>query len=251
MLPAATERILRELPEDATLLDVGGWAAPLNRATHVLDMQPFETRGLMGSYGPGPERFDASTWAIADICGVDPWPYADDQFDFAVCVTTLEDVRDPLRVCAELSRVAKAGYVEVPTVLSELMYWVQGPWLGYMHHRWLCDPDPESGGLLFRHKDHALHSDWRLRVVPRWHAEMSLDDLLFGVFWEGSIPAREVHDGFDRHDALVDELIGRVRARFRPSPANLRALELRAGARHAAGRIEVPVRRAAEKLLRR
>jgi hypothetical protein len=40
VLPAATERIVAMLGADARVLDVGGWAAPFNRATHVLDVMP-------------------------------------------------------------------------------------------------------------------------------------------------------------------------------------------------------------------
>ena len=68
MLPAATARILETLGDDALVLDVGGWAAPFNRATHVLDVEPYETRGVMGSYGPPPERFSQDTWVVHDIC---------------------------------------------------------------------------------------------------------------------------------------------------------------------------------------
>ena len=43
----------------------------------------------------------------------------DDQFDLAICVTTLEDIRDPIWACHELNRVARAGYVEVPSRLED------------------------------------------------------------------------------------------------------------------------------------
>src|SRR5882757_1051667 len=133
MLPAATERILASLPKDAVVLDVGGWAAPFNRADWVLDLMPYDTRGAMGSYGPRTEHFSRRTWVMRDICDHRPWPFKDDQFDFAICVTTLEDIRDPIWVCKELSRVARAGYVEVPTIEHELIYNVdgRGPWLGH------------------------------------------------------------------------------------------------------------------------
>ena len=40
MLLKNLERLLADLPEDAPVLDVGGWAAPVNRATHMLDVMP-------------------------------------------------------------------------------------------------------------------------------------------------------------------------------------------------------------------
>lgn len=232
MLPASLDRI-NALPEDAVVLDVGGWGGPLHRADHVLDMRPYETRGVLGSYGPGPERFTKDTWHLADICARDPWPFADDQFDFAVCVLTLEDIRDPIGVCRELSRVAKAGYVEVPTVEAELIYNVEwtGPFLGHEHHRWFCDRDPElpegQDGLIFWHKSHMIHQDWRLRVLPRWRVQMSLQDHLLGVFWDGTLSAREHFElGPD-----LDALAARVQERFAPSDAELalKAARVKAG----------------------
>lgn len=238
------------LDEDALVLDVGGWAAPFNRATHVLDLAPYETRGAMGSYGPPPERFSRQTWAIQDICAREPWPYADDSFDFALCVTTLEDIRDPIGVCRELSRVAKAGYVEVPTVEAELMYNVMGDgqWLGHQHHRWFCDR--EGDGLVFWHKDPGVHFDWRVRVLPRWQPRMSLEDQLLGVFWDGELPAREELRMFDR-EAMFSELAERVRARFQPSPRELRLKELRERAAGLAARARAPARRLVERALDR
>lgn len=236
MLPAATERILRELSDDALVLDVGGWAAPFNRADWVLDVMPYETRGGMGSHGPGPERFTADTWVVRDICDREPWPFADGQFDFGLCVTTLEDVRDPIWVCAELSRVARAGYVEIPTIEAELIYNVQGdgPFLGDADHRWLvevCD-----GELVFMHKPHSIHHDWTLRVLPRWRDRMALEEHVQGLFWDGALRARErVLMGPDYFDVL-DEWRARIVQRFEPSRAELLADRLRGVAERLLGR---------------
>jgi len=242
MLPGATSRFLAELDEDALVLDVGGWAAPLHRADWVIDFQPYATRGYMGGYGPGPERFGPDTWVVRDICAREPWPFADDQFDFAVCVTTLEDVRDPIWVCSELSRVAKAGYVEVPTVEAELIYNVEGDGqhLGHEHHRWFVEI--KGSELEFLHKPHNIHHDWTLRVVPRWRARMAVEDHLQGLFWEGEVRARE---RILVHGYPLDELRERIRARFTPSPAELRVKEFQHAAAHVAARARLPVRRAA------
>jgi hypothetical protein len=253
VIPANLDRI-NALPDDVVVLDVGGWGGPLHRADHMLDLRPYETRGVLGSYGPGPERFTKDTWHLADICARDPWPFEDDQFDFATCVLTLEDIRDPIGVCRELSRVAKAGYVEVPTVEAELIYNVewQGPFLGHEHHRWFCDTDPQSApgapGLVFWHKSHMIHHDWRLRVGPRWRAQLSVEDQLLGIFWEGEITAREEFGLAPDLDALAE----RVRARFQPSDTEIALKEARAKAGHLVAKSVMPVRgamsRAADRL---
>lgn len=247
MLPASLHRILSEVPDDALVLDVGGWAAPLNRADWVLDLMPYETRGglVAGGFGPGPERFDASRWVQRDICDREPWPWPDDHFDFAVCVTTLEDIRDPIWVAHELGRVAKAGYVEVPTIYAELLHWWEGPYLGHEHHRWLCFI--EDSGLEFLHKPHSIHADRRLRVHRRWTSEMTVEDHLQGLFWEGELRARErvCIGGFP-----LDELAALVRARFAPSKAELAAERVRASTEAARARALAVPRRAFAALAR-
>jgi SAM-dependent methyltransferase len=251
VLPSATERILATVPDDALVLDVGGWAGPFNRADWVLDLMPYETRGAMGSYGPEPERFSPDTWVVRDICDREPWPFADDQFDFSLCVTTLEDIRDPIWVCSELSRVSKAGYVEVPTIEAELIFNVEGSgtFLGHEHHRWFCDV--EDGGLVFVHKPHSIHHDWTLRVLPRWRAKMSLEDHLLGLFWEGALPARERPLIGADYEVFRRELRQRLQDRFQPSALELGLKRARDEARHRAALAKRPARAAAERLLGR
>jgi hypothetical protein len=251
MLPSATERILSTLPDDALVLDVGGWAAPFNRANWMLDIMPYETRGGLGSYGPPPERFSAQTWVQRDMCDKEPWPFADDQFDFSLCVTTLEDIRDPIWVCQELARVSKAGYIEVPTIEAELIYNVegQGAFLGHEHHRWLCEF--EDGGVAFTHKPHSIHVDWTLRVLPRWREKMAVEDHLQGMFWEGTFNARERLLIGPDYDAFRAELRERVLAKFQPSAFELGVKRAREAARHRVALAKRPVRAAAERALGR
>ena len=114
MITKSLETLERTLPDDALVLDVGGYIRPYARADWVIDIMPYDGRGPHGRDGTGPERFMADTWVQRDICAPDPWPFEDKQFDFVTCSQTLEDIRDPVGVCAELNRVAKAGYVELP-----------------------------------------------------------------------------------------------------------------------------------------
>jgi methyltransferase family protein len=182
---AARRRILDTVPDDALVLDVGGWAVPFPRADWVLDLGAYETRGEWGYEGErSAERFTAETYVQRDICDREPWPFADAQFDFAICSHTLEDVRDPVWVCSELSRVAKAGYVEVPSRLQEQSWGVQGEMTGWSHHHWLIEV--VDGGLEFLFKSHLVHS-------PGYHLPAFPDgaEATTHLWWEGTLEARE------------------------------------------------------------
>jgi hypothetical protein len=161
MLAESRQRLMRTLPGDAVVLDIGGWADPLGRADWVMDVMPYSTRGLYAREGwiaprDEPERFSLETWIERDVCDREPFPFADKEIDFAVCSHTLEDLRDPLWVCSELIRVAKAGYLEVPSRLEEQSWGVNGEFVGWSHHRWLIDVSEDR--IEFVVKLHSLHA---------------------------------------------------------------------------------------------
>ena len=190
MIAASRALLLEQVGESETVLDVGGWALPLARADWVLDLMPYETRGSLGREGaPGDERFSAATWVTQDICDRSPWPFADGQFDFAVCSQTLEDIRDPLWVCSELQRVARAGYVEVPSRLVEQAWWVQGPWIGYGHHRWLVDVSDRE--IEFVSKPHSITGIEGAGFPNGFAQALSDEERNHCLWWEGSFGFRE------------------------------------------------------------
>jgi hypothetical protein len=226
MIAAHLDEILRRLPEEATLLDVGGWAAPIERADWVLDLLPYETRGLYGASDPDRERFSAETWVQRDICDREPWPFADDQFDFVVCAQTLEDVRDPIFVCSEMARVAKAGYLETPSWRAELMAGLNGAWTGYSHHRWLVRADQDASAVEFLFKFHVVNSEG-YRMGRHALTDEQANEWLW---WDGSFTATE---RIVMEPAELDaELRAFVRENAPPSPP----LGLAARARAALGR---------------
>jgi hypothetical protein len=126
------------------------------------------------------------------LCERKPWPFADRQFDFASCTHVLEDLRDPLWVCSELQRVAKAGYIETPSRIVEQSRGVEHPlYAGFYHHRWLVSV--EEGALCFRFKPHSLHTlkgaivadlGCRLDIAPE-HANVCFE-------WRERFKCREV-----------------------------------------------------------
>jgi hypothetical protein len=220
MFEAHLPLILERVGTEGSVLDVGAWGKPFRRADWVLDRMPYETRGLYGFDGDGPERFDVSTWVQRDICDREPWPFEDDQFDFAICSHTLEDVRDPVWVSHELARVAKAGYLETPSRLEEQSYGIQGPWVGWGHHLWMVEP--VDGGVEFVLKHHVMHGRSSDHFPAGFWETLDPAERITSLFWEGTFTARErMIDGAEELDAyLADFVAAELAARGRPSPAS-------------------------------
>jgi len=104
-----------EIPVDASaiVLDVGSGDKPHWRGDVLLDRFIDDAHGGQRS-GAAAARVDRPMFD-ADAADM---PFADKVFDYAICSHVLEHVEHPDRVIAELCRVAKAGYIEVPEAAS-------------------------------------------------------------------------------------------------------------------------------------
>lgn len=241
MLESSRQRVVDTVGPEAVVLDVGGWADPFERADWVIDLMPYDTRGLyerMGWTGPRrreTERFSPETWVERDICNREPWPFDDGSIDFVVCSHTLEDVRDPVWVCSELNRIAKAGYVEVPSRLEEQSWGVNGPFVGWSHHRWLIDVGED--GIEFVMKLHSLHVREDQYFPPGFWEGLSAEERVQTLWWEGRFSHRErifLDEGeSDRY--LAAPVAREQRRRVTARPSRLRRAR-RAAARALAGR---------------
>lgn len=182
------------------VLDVGGWGDPFQRADYVIDLFPYETRGI-ASHGigtlpdtcvyPDPlprERFRKDTWIIHDICSEKPFPFPDKMFDFVVCSHTLEDVRDPLRACSEMIRVGRAGYIETPSRVGESILW--NGLIGAAHHRWLVET--VGNRLVFRMKHHFLHTSHKYYVSTSFARRIPFEARVLCFFWHDSFEYQEM-----------------------------------------------------------
>jgi hypothetical protein len=202
MLAQSVRRILETVPDDAVVLDIGAWGRPFRRANWVLDHMPYETRGLYGYDGDGPERFDASRWLVRDVCDREPFPFDDSEIDFVICSHTLEDVRDPIWVCQEMVRIGKAGYVEVPSRVEEQTYGVQGNWVGWGHHHWLVDITDKHIDFFFKH--HILHGKPAAQFPAGFVDDLAPEERVQSLWWEGSFTAAE--RSFARYEDTDDYL---------------------------------------------
>ncbi len=199
-------RLIREIPETALVLDVGGGAAPFPRADWVIDAIPFDALGA-GSHKPTietPRRFSADTWVEWDLCDHKPWPFQDKRFDFVTCSHLLEDIRDPIWVCSELQRVGKAGYIEVPSRYIEQSKGIENPrHCGFYHHRWLITLEGDQ--LTFRMKPHCLSS-----FRDAWVAQLGIGEWIAPAYevvtlnWTDQFKAHEVMEF--RESEVIDEL---------------------------------------------
>lgn len=67
-------------------------------------------------------------------------PFADKTFDYVIASHIFEHMDDPAGFAREIMRVGKAGYIEVPSALSERVF-------GWNFHHWYCALD--TSGLTF------------------------------------------------------------------------------------------------------
>jgi methyltransferase family protein len=188
------------------VLDIGGGASPFPRADWVIDLMAYEKRGLYGYEDKGPERFGADTWIQRDICDREPYPFADKEIDFVICSHTLEDVRDPVWVCSEMNRIAKAGYIEVPSRLEEQSYGFRGPWVGWGHHHWLIDVF--DGGIQFVFKTHSIHGRPTDYFPLGFSAALSSEERVQTLWWEGEFRyAERLMANADEVQAYLSEFV--------------------------------------------
>ena len=244
MFEPNVKRVLERIGPNDVVLDIGGWARPFNRANYVIDAEPYATRGFYGAALPAQggdrEFFTQATWIQRDICAHAPFPFADRQIDFAICSHTLEDIRDPLFVCSEMLRVAKRGYVEVPSRIVESCRGIEPGQVGWSHHRWLIDIAGQD--IRFLMKYHMIHSQRRFSLPASYLARLPEERHVQWLFWDGSFTFHEatIH-GLDN---IAGELEGFVQ-RTHPYPGLLLQLDrMERRARSLGARVAGRLRRA-------
>jgi hypothetical protein len=165
-------------PPDGLVLEVGGGQAPFPRADVVVDKYVVDDFERSGEAGLALDR----PLVVADG---EALPFADGAFSYSLASHVLEHAVDPVRFAGELMRVSSAGFVQVPSRESELVYgWPYHPWLISLRDQTLSfEPKPEAappGGQI-------MHEAWRdsrlLRLAwmadrSRWH---------HSVHWSGRL----------------------------------------------------------------
>jgi hypothetical protein len=175
-----------------TILDVGGWFIPEPRATHVVDLMPWETRSarLNLEQLPG-ERFTKDTWFQADfLAKYFKLPFGDKSFDLVLCGHTVEDLADPTALLQEMQRVGRAGFIECPSRLSEQTIGLrdrQSQQAGHPHHHWIAE-DQDGELVLYSKEDSHLSN--RSTLIPLEFFEASDLPRTMGFAWRDNFRFR-------------------------------------------------------------
>jgi SAM-dependent methyltransferase len=179
-----SRRIAIPVGSDALVLDVGSGDKPHWRADVLLDRFVGTDHGGQRS-GRAAAKINRPLFA-ADAADM---PFADGVFDYVVCSHVLEHVTDPAAVIAEITRVGRAGYIEVPQAASAKI-------LDFPSHLWWCRLDGST--LVFTAK-HARAFDPEIAgYIERSGVERELEKLLDRAFdyrvvslrWNESIDVR-------------------------------------------------------------
>jgi hypothetical protein len=90
-------------------------------------------------------------------------------------------------------RVAKRGYIEVPSRLIESTFGAESDhYPGYYHHRWFVDLDPQQQSVEFHFKSWLLLDSWKYHLPKRYLKRLSEADKVSWLFWENSFDYKEV-----------------------------------------------------------
>lgn len=145
-----------ELAPDAIVLDVGCGAWPNEAATIACDRSVEEDRHRTGRATTIDRPFV--------LCDAARLPFRDGSVDFVIASHIAEHVDEPETFCAELARVAVAGYIETPSPLADYL-------LDEEYHQWRVGGS--GSAIEFRRKAP------KPRVV-RWFT-----DRVYRVFYAG------------------------------------------------------------------
>jgi hypothetical protein len=127
-----------------------------------------------------------------------------------------------------MARIAKRGYLEVPSRLEEQSWGVEGPYVGWRHHHWLVDVT--DSGLEFTFKPHDLHSNPEYHFPAGFHDSMTAEERVSSLWWEGSFSARERIAYFEGGDACYAGFVSEqmsIRGFHRPQDTLLQVGKLR------------------------
>lgn len=118
------------------VLEIGSGNNPNRRSDILCDRYMHDNSQRAGEFAAVIDR----PMVVADGYRL---PFKDKAFDYVICSHILEHMEDPAALLREVTRVARAGYIEVPSALSERVF-------GWDFHLWYCSL--KKGRLILKKK---------------------------------------------------------------------------------------------------
>lgn len=135
------------ISSDAVVVDLGCGHMPNMRANILADKFIVDDAERQQ-----PLAIDERPFVVCDALHL---PFQANSVDYIICSHLAEHVEQPEALFAELSRVARAGYIECPGRVREILH-------GWEFHRWYVEVRDDQ--LIFEEKPRKLHDvelhDW-------------------------------------------------------------------------------------------
>jgi len=177
---------LLDIKPTERVLDIGGGDSPFKRADVVTDAF------LSDSSHRGGRDISKNKQYVQ--CFAESMPFKDKEFDFAFTRHVLEHVVEPAKACEEIMRVAKRGFIEVPSKINEYVF-------GYPAHRWLISL--VDGVLVFQRRPfirspslNVLRLHWYEDSDFRFRWELTFRNIsCTQLAWDGRFEYKIIDDG--------------------------------------------------------
>jgi hypothetical protein len=216
-LPAERRLARPEPPATGLVLDLGGGHDPFPRSDAVVDKyvaDDFERGGALVRDRP---------LIVADGQAL---PFADGSVAYVIAAHVLEHATDPDAFAAELSRVADAGFVQVPTAVGERsMGWPFHPWLVEREGDTLVFAPKHDGGPEWE----GLHGLYESSPLFRMMFFARRSTFHHSVHWRGRLSVRV--EGASRAQQSAQFDVAQTTQALRSAPAPPLTAELRAALR--------------------
>jgi SAM-dependent methyltransferase len=122
--------LLDKIDRTSKIADFGSGHEPFRYASVLVDKKSTDDiqRGGLTIL----DRLEGREFVDYDLNNT-PYPFKDKEFDYAICSHVLEHLDDPVSALKEITRIAKAGYIEIPAFCSDIFMKKNDE-----IHKWLC-----------------------------------------------------------------------------------------------------------------
>lgn len=169
-----------KISKDALVVDIGSGDKPFWRADVYVDSLSF---GNVQRTTRSQTIHDIGTFVDAKVENL---PFKDNAFDFSFCSHLLEHVPDPQKAIKEITRISKAGYIEVPNGVIETIQ-------PFDSHLWFIFANKNT--LFFSRKSKKMHDVLTENGQKYGHIIGRIEEPFIRKYWKKNVEV-EIFDTF-------------------------------------------------------